>query len=242
MENLTCFLMYKAHWHCTRKVEKLLSVAFLKLRDLGVLYLWDGPWSMVHDGERLSLSTFKSRISLWHQQKAPGWPNLTKIIYHEVIIRLNKTLPATGVSKLTLTFLLSLVYKLRRPSRCRVGFGHTRLFFGSRSADPDVITSTLANVAYRKLNYQLIPLADVDARSCVLFGHCVALICLWHWRHIKAEKGARRAFSGWRACDWSGKRLTARTLGLFSATAEELAPKAWTSAETRKKNSKRQPT
>lgn len=110
-----------------------------------------------------------------------------------------------------------------------------RLFFGSRSADPDVITSTLADVTYRKLNYQLIPLADVDARSCVLFGHCVALICLWHWRHIKAEKGARRAFSGWRACDWSGKRLTARTLGLFSATAEELAPKAWTSAETRKK-------
>lgn len=27
MSNLTCFLMCKAQWHCTLKVEKLLSVA-----------------------------------------------------------------------------------------------------------------------------------------------------------------------------------------------------------------------
>lgn len=72
-----------------------------------------------------------------------------------------------------------------------------------------------------------------------LFGHCVALICPWHWRHIKAEKGTRRALSGRRAYDWSGKRLTARTLGLFWPPAEELAPsEAWTSAETRKESSK----
>lgn len=59
----------------------------------------------------------------------------------------------------------------------------------------------------------------------LLFGHCVALICLWHWRHIKAEKGTRLAFSGRRAYDWSGKRLTARTSGLLPGTAQELAPK-----------------
>lgn len=56
---------------------------------------------------------------------------------------------------------------------------------------------------------------------------------------LKPRKGRDGAFSDWRAGDWTGKRLTARSLGLFSATAEELAPKAWTSAETRKKNSKK---
>lgn len=149
-----------------------------------------------------------------------------------------KTLTATA-EQIIISISLLLVYKLRR---LRVEFGRPAF---SSTAGQLTLTSSRRHWSTSHTGSWIISwsrLAVVDARSCVLFGHCVALICLWHWRHIKAEKGARRAFSDWRAGDWSGKRLTARTLGLFSATAQELAPKAWTSAETRKKNSKRQPT
>lgn len=74
----------------------------------------------------------------------------------------------------------------------------------------------------------------------LLFGHCVALICSWHWRHIKAEKGTRRAFTGGRADEEQGTRLTARTLNLRTS-CRRASSKAWTFGGKKKEKQHRQP-
>lgn len=106
------------------------------------------------------------------------------------------------------------------------------------SADPDAITSHENERPTQEAEISADPAGCCWCLKLLLFGHCVALICSWHWRRIKTEKRTRWAFNGWWAHEKYGKHLTTEPVNLCSGTADELAPKLEPSVKQERKTAK----
>lgn len=106
------------------------------------------------------------------------------------------------------------------------------------SADPDAITSPKNERPTQEAEISADPAGCCWCLKLLLFGHCVALICSWHWRRIKGDKRTRWAFNGWWAHEKCGKRLTTEPVDFGSGTADELAPKLESSVKQERKTAK----